>query len=202
MTADAPESGVTESGATEPEPGPGAVEAAEPVAPARLVVLRHAKAAWPDVPDEARPLALRGRRDAPAAGRWLRDCHRIPDLVICSPARRTRETWELAAAELGADPEVRYEPLAYRGGAAELLELLRRAPEVRRTVLLVGHRPAVQELTLMLMMDRTDEPSARVREKYPTAAIAVLALPGTWASLGPAAALLTDFAVPRGDAAD
>ncbi|MEV4615139.1 histidine phosphatase family protein [Kitasatospora sp. NPDC049258] len=169
--------------------------------PARLIVLRHAKAAWPDVPDEERPLAPRGRADAPAAGRWLRDCGRAPDLVICSPARRTRETWELAAAELGAEPEpeVVYDPRAYRAEAADLLDLLRKLPETRRTVLLVGHRPAVQDLVLLLAVERTDEPSVRVREKYPTAAAAVLALPGTWAGLGPGGALLTEFVVPRGE---
>ncbi|MFJ1705485.1 SixA phosphatase family protein [Kitasatospora sp. NPDC088346] len=168
--------------------------------PARLIVLRHAKAAWPDVPDHERPLAPRGRADAPAAGRWLRDCGRAPDLVICSPARRTRETWELAAAELGGDPEVVYDPRAYRGEAEDLLDLLRKVPESRRTVLLVGHRPAVRDLVLLVAVERTDEPSSRVREKYPTSAAAVLALPGTWAQLGPGGALLTAFAVPRGGA--
>lgn len=67
----------------------------------RLIVLRHAKSAWPEgVPDHERPLAGRGRRDAPAAGRRLYEAGYTPDLVVCSTARRTRETWDLAAAEL------------------------------------------------------------------------------------------------------
>lgn len=66
----------------------------------RLVVLRHAESAWPqDVADSERPLAPRGRRDAPTAGRWLREADCVPDLVVCSPARRTRQTWDLIAAE-------------------------------------------------------------------------------------------------------
>jgi phosphohistidine phosphatase len=61
----------------------------------RLILLRHAKSDWPDVPDRDRPLAKRGRRDAPRIGRWLHDHGYLPDVVICSPARRTEQTWEL-----------------------------------------------------------------------------------------------------------
>ncbi len=84
-------------------------------APARrLVLLRHAKSAWPDLPDHDRPLAGRGRGDAPAMGRWLRETGCVPDLVWCSTARRAAQTWQLAAAELGADPPVTYQPAAVR----------------------------------------------------------------------------------------
>src|ERR1035441_6396578 len=79
----------------------------------RLVLLRHAKSAWPDLPDHDRPLAGRGRGDAPLMGRWLRDTGWIPDLVWCSTAERATQTWRLAAAELGADPPVSYEARMY-----------------------------------------------------------------------------------------
>lgn len=66
----------------------------------RLVVLRHAKSAWPDDgADHERPLAPRGRRSAPAAGRRLREADCVPDLVVCSTARRTRQTWDLVFPE-------------------------------------------------------------------------------------------------------
>src|SRR3981189_2616083 len=98
----------------------------------RLVLLRHAKSAWPDVPDHERPLAKRGRRDAPAVGRWLGGAGHgpdagscsaappgrparapgvgrwlgesgyVPDAVICSTAQRARQTWELVATGLAA----------------------------------------------------------------------------------------------------
>ena len=54
--------------------------------PRRLMLLRHAKSDWPDVPDLKRPLAKRGRRDAPGVGRWLRGHGYLPDTVICSVA--------------------------------------------------------------------------------------------------------------------
>ena len=58
----------------------------------KLVLLRHAKSAWPDVPDHDRPLARRGQRDAPVIGRWLSDSGLLPDQVLCSTARRASET--------------------------------------------------------------------------------------------------------------
>ncbi|MEU9498972.1 histidine phosphatase family protein [Streptomyces sp. NPDC048196] len=187
--------------------------------PARLVVLRHAKSAWPpEVPDHERPLAKRGRRDAPAAGRRLLADGCVPDLVLCSTARRTRETWDLVAPELGGRPEVVFEPRVYGASAAELLDVLREVPEQWRTVLLIGHQPGVQDVVLSLAEAEEEEAGgavegavegegdvggealARVRAKFPTAGVAVLALSGAWADLAPGTAALTSFAVPRGEA--
>ncbi|MFF9591867.1 SixA phosphatase family protein [Streptomyces sp. NPDC014646] len=195
----------------------------------RLIVLRHAKSAWPDgVLDHERPLAGRGRRDAPAAGRRLYETGYVPDLVVCSTARRARETWDLVATELfatepdvtepeAAEPDVVYEPRVYAAGASDLLRVLhevlddvparggrdgRDGPAPGRTVLLVGHQPGVQELVLSLAGGGDEQALARARTKFPTSAFAVLALPGTRAGGGaglvPGAAVLTDFAVPRG----
>lgn len=165
----------------------------------RLVVLRHAKSAWPaDVEDHDRPLAGRGRRDAPAAGRWLRDADCIPDLVVCSTAERARQTWELAAAELPARPTVRHEPRLYAADAADLLTVLRETPGDVRTLLLVGHNPGVQDLVLLLAQEALSDALERTREKFPTCAIAVLAQQDTWPRATPGRALLTDLAVPRG----
>ena len=75
----------------------------------KVVLLRHAKSAWPDVPDHDRPLARRGRRDAPVMGRWLRAAGYLPDQVVCSTARRARETRQLAQARLGATPPLSFD---------------------------------------------------------------------------------------------
>lgn len=173
----------------------------------RLIVLRHAKSAWPaGVPDLDRPLAGRGRRDAPAAGRWLRQRHGAPDAVICSPSLRTRETWDRVAAELAAPGttatpgKVVFEPRVYAASAATLLQVVRGFPDRWRTALLIGHQPGVQDLVLALAGG--GEGVDRVREKFPTSAVAVLTLPGGWAGLTPGCAVLTDFAVPRGRPGD
>ncbi|MEV3987645.1 histidine phosphatase family protein [Streptomyces sp. NPDC049837] len=165
----------------------------------RLVVLRHAKSARPQgVDDHDRPLAERGLRDAPAAGEWLRDSGYAPDLVLCSTATRARHTWDLAAARLAARPPVRHDRRLYGTHAADLLTVIRETADDVGTLLLVGHNPAVQELILLLAAEALGDALDRVREKFPTAAIAVLVRQGPWLEITPGGALLTDLAVARG----
>ncbi|MFC5720754.1 SixA phosphatase family protein [Streptomyces gamaensis] len=166
----------------------------------RLFVLRHAKSAWPpDVADHERPLAPRGRRDAPAAGRWLRAADCLPERVLCSTSLRTRQTWALAAPELGgAVPPVAYEPRLYRATLPELFDVLREVPDDVGALLCVGHNPGLQELVLALAGEDLAGARGQVEEKFPSAAIAVLTWHGPWRDLAPGAALLTDVAVPRG----
>jgi phosphohistidine phosphatase len=171
----------------------------------KLVLLRHAKSAWPDVPDHERPLGPRGRRDAPAAGRWLRELGYVPDHVMCSTAVRARETWQLAATELGQSIAVVYEHGVYRSSASQLLALIRHLPRKARTVLVVGHDPAIPELALALAGAVSvegrpeDTPSSlrRMSEKFPTAATAVFEISGAWSGLDPSRARLASFATPR-----
>ncbi|MFD8519658.1 SixA phosphatase family protein [Streptomyces capillispiralis] len=166
----------------------------------RLVVLRHAKAARPEgVADHERPLAPRGRGDAPAAGRALAEADCLPGLALCSTAVRARLTWELAAAEWGTPPPVRHDPRLYHAGVPELLAVVREVPAEVETLLLVGHNPGLEDLVLTLAGDGLDDTLDRVREKFPTSAIAVLSWRGAgWRDLAPGAALLTYVTVPRG----
>lgn len=174
-----------------------------------LVLLRHAKSAWPDVPDHERPLARRGQRDAPVIGRWLRAAGYLPDQVLCSTARRARETWQLAQAVLGATPPASFDDGVYQGSAPQLLDLIRGANPAARTLLVVGHDPAMPELALTLAATTsTAHPAVvsdaappdmldRIRAKFPTAAIAVFEITGDWDQLGPGRARLTRFVTPR-----
>jgi phosphohistidine phosphatase len=175
----------------------------------KLVLLRHAKSAWPDGPDHERPLAHRGRRDSPVMGRWLRIDAHLPDQVVCSTARRARETWQLTQAALGATPPVSFDGRVYEASAAQLLDLIRCTPPAARTLLIVGHDPAIPELALSLAVTTplahvrdvsNAAPPAmldRMRAKFPTAAIAVLEATGNWDQLAPGSARLTRFVVPR-----
>ncbi|GKQ41740.1 histidine phosphatase family protein [Streptomyces sp. A012304] len=166
----------------------------------RLVVLRHAKSAWPEgVPDHERPLGPRGRRDAPAAGRALAEADCLPDLALCSTAVRARQTWELASAQWGTPPAVRYEPRLYAAGVPTLLDVVRETPGEVGTLLLVGHNPGLEELVLDVAGEGLDDALEQVRTKFPTSALAVLAWRGsTWRDLAPGTALLTWTVVPRG----
>lgn len=170
-----------------------------------LVLIRHAKSAWPDLPDRDRPLAPRGRRQAPLVGTWLRAAGRLPDLVLCSTARRARETWQLMAVELCAPVHVTNEEWIYGADAASLLDLIRQVPEEVQTLLLVGHAPGIPDLALLLADDRraasagdaAGDALKRASGKFPTAGVAVLAIAGAWSALEPGRAQLTDFKVPR-----
>jgi phosphohistidine phosphatase len=168
--------------------------------PRRLVVVRHAKSAWPGgTPDHERPLAPRGLRDAPAAGRALAEAGRLPDLALCSTAVRARRTWELACAQWDAPPPVRYEPRLYAADVPELLEVVGETPAEVGTLLLVGHNPGLQELVLELAGGEEGDALERVRVKFPTSAIAVLDWYGpAWRDLAPGGARLTAVTVPRG----
>jgi phosphohistidine phosphatase len=165
-----------------------------------LVVLRHAKSAWPDgVTDHERPLAARGRRDAPAAGRALAEADLLPDLALCSTAVRARQTWELVSAQWGTPPPVRFDGRLYGADVPDLLDVVHAVPAEVDTLLLVGHNPGLEDLVLDLAGDGLDDTLDEVRVKFPTSAIAVLTWRGgTWRNLVPGTALLTDVIVARG----
>jgi phosphohistidine phosphatase len=173
-----------------------------------LVLFRHAKSAWPDVPDHDRPLARRGIRAAPVMGRWLREAGLLPGQVLCSTARRARETWQFAQAGLAATPPVTFDARIYEGAAMDLLTVVREVSPVTGTLLLIGHNPAIEDLALLLATapggERVPAPADaapgdldRMRAKFPTAAIAVLEFHGTWPGLAPGRARLTAFVMPR-----
>ena len=152
-----------------------------------LLILRHAKSDWPEnVADHERPLADRGRRDAPAMGRWLRAAGYRPDHVACSTALRTRQTWELVCAELDADPTTEFEPDLYGATVQELLDVISHAPADATTLLVIGHNPGLEYLSLTLAGDApdngapSDDARERLRTKFPTAALAVFQWTGSW----------------------
>ncbi len=165
----------------------------------RLVVLRHAKSDWPvGVADRDRPLGRRGQRDAPAAGRWIAEHVGVPDAVWCSPARRTKETWELLAAQLGGTPPVEFDERIYEASVSDLVEVLRETAKGSSSVLLVGHNPGVQELVLALAGGQRSEVQMLAETKFPTSGVALLDVNGPWRELTAGSARLADFAVPRG----
>lgn len=162
----------------------------------RLILLRHAKSDWPDVPDRDRPLAKRGKRDAPVVGRWLHDQGYLPEIVICSAARRTIQTWDLVAAELGGSPSVTFEPRAYAASALTLLYLVRELPAACHAALLIGHNPGVSELASTLIEAAGDDTPGTPGLRFPTAAVAVMEFSGDWAGLSLAQARLVAYTTP------
>ena len=151
-----------------------------------LVLLRHAKAANPvGVADLDRPLTPRGHADATAAGAWLAARGLTPDVVICSPSRRTRETWHGVALNLPQAPDVRYEQTVYGGDSDDLLELVAELDDGASTVLLIGHNPTVSHLSELLDPDGADDEGLR------TCGIAVHTFDGSWRECRPRSASVT-----------
>ncbi|MBD0743716.1 histidine phosphatase family protein [Streptomyces sp. CBMA152] len=166
--------------------------------PRRIVLLRHAKADWPQVSDHDRPLADRGRTDATVAGRRLADTKIEFDLTLCSTAVRTRETWKLAVHELPHRPRTVYEERLYEASLGELLALLNETPDDVNDLLLVGHNPGMHALADALADRAEGDVMVRMnRSGFPTAAFAVVAFTGSWKSVEHGVGTLTDFWAPH-----
>lgn len=147
-----------------------------------LILLRHAKSDWSgDEADHDRPLAGRGRRQAPDAGRWLAANLDRVDLAVVSTAERARATWELVSEQLDRPPPVRYDDDVYAASARDLVAVVRGLEESLGTVVLVGHNPGFEDLARALTGDHVP---------MPTSALAVIGLTGTWESAGRVPGLL------------
>src|SRR5262245_34365294 len=160
-----------------------------------LYLLRHAKSSWEDpaLPDRDRPLAPRGRRDAKRLGKHLRGLKVPPELVLCSSAARTQETLELLGPGL-AEAAIFVEEQLYGASSEVLLERVRAVPGEVASVLLIGHNPGVHDLARMLASSGAD--LERLEAKFPTGALATLALP-PWRKLRPHDAELVAYVVPK-----
>ncbi|WP_058836171.1 SixA phosphatase family protein [Luteimonas abyssi] len=152
-----------------------------------LILLRHAHAdaALPGQPDLDRPLSATGHAEAESAARWLLEKRLVPDQVLCSPARRTRETLEVALGVLGYVDQ-RLESSIYEATPGALALLLERYRDTER-VLLVGHNPGLERLAALLHSGQTGD-----YRGMPPAGVAVLEFEGEGA-IEPAAARLTAF---------
>ncbi|MFC7537785.1 SixA phosphatase family protein [Sphingomonas sp. GCM10030256] len=162
-------------------------------------LLRHAKSSWaqPGLSDFDRPLAPRGRTAAALVGGEMNRRGLAFDLVLASPARRVVETLQQVEKGYGAGLPTRFDPEIYTASACRLLAMLRRTEVGVRSVLLVGHNPALQELALLLTSEQ-DPLREEIDEKYPTAGLALLhSVAGQWRELWPEGATLDAFLLPK-----
>ena len=140
----------------------------------RLLLMRHSKAASPEgVADHERPLADRGLKDAPPAGRWIAERGLLPDLVLASDSLRTRQTTELVLRGMAAgEVDVDYLPELYSTSVHQLMHLVAGTAEDVTTLLVVGHEPT---------MSATVQVMCGSPVSFPTSAVAALEIDGTWA---------------------
>lgn len=163
-----------------------------------VYLLRHAKSSWddPTLADHDRPLAPRGKRAAAKLARHLEREPIRPALVLCSSARRARQTLKRLQPALGEGVDVVAEPGLYGADADALLARLRALPDAVPSVLVVGHNPGLEQLALLLAREGAD--LARLRERFPTGALAAIAVRRlSWSDLRPGDGELTGLVLPR-----
>src|SRR5215467_10198782 len=148
----------------------------------RLMLLRHAKSSWPSsgVQDAARPLSQRGE----------------------AAARRTRETWTGIAAQWPADMDVVFDRRLYAATPQTVLSIVRAQDDAARTLLVIGHNPGLQETAELLIAAGDVELRERLREKFPTAALAVIDFKiDRWSRVHERSGRLDRYITPRSIAA-
>ena len=166
-----------------------------------LTLFRHAKSSWDDetFDDFERPLAQRGLEAAPRMGRALAELGPTVDVVLCSTARRTRETLNLVLQELAPDqPLVQFDEALYHGLPEILFERILKYAGSARHILLVGHNPGLEILAVRLTNDGDSEELRAMAHKFPTAAFAQLNFDvDAWSDLQAGSGHLTAFRTPR-----
>lgn len=159
----------------------------------QLLLMRHAAAAGKSAggADRDRPLTPDGRRAAETLGRRLRSDGVSPDLVLCSPARRARETLEGMAEARDALAPADYDDVLYLADSDTLLRNLRSVPAQTQCLLLIGHNPGLEELVRSLA-----PANVAVQSGIPAAGLAIFQISGAWVDLGQATARLAAFLTP------
>jgi phosphohistidine phosphatase len=166
----------------------------------RLLLLRHAKSAWDDpmMRDFDRPLNPRGHRAARRMGQWLRDSGLRIDLLVCSPALRTRQTLDDVLDAWGSTPDVRVDDSIYMASADALLALIHGCDAAVDTLMILGHNPGLEDLAMLLTAEGDKAALAQLASKYPTAALADISLPvDTWSEVDRRDGALDRFILPR-----
>ncbi|MFK3889659.1 SixA phosphatase family protein [Sphingomonas sp. NPDC079357] len=165
-----------------------------------LTLLRHAKSGWDDpvARDFDRPLNARGRRAAATMGRHLRDLGLTFDRVVASPATRVDETIVEVERGLGRALAPVWDRRLYLAAPTTLLDVVHECEAASGSLLLVGHNPGLEELTLLLIPDDASTLREAAEEKYPTATLAEITFDtDDWAAVAAGRGRLTRFIRPR-----
>ncbi|MFC3725601.1 MAG: SixA phosphatase family protein [Neoaquamicrobium sediminum] len=163
----------------------------------RLYLLRHAKAKWaePGSRDYDRALELSGKADADNIAASMLLAGYMPDRVLCSGAKRARETWEAAARHLPVT-DVRYMDELYSSDATGYLDIIRSAGG-DGSVLVVGHNPMMEDLAMALSCGGEKDALATVAGGFPTCGLAVIRFSTPLSSIAPEDGYLEEFVAPR-----
>lgn len=165
----------------------------------RLLLLRHAKAVWasPGETDFDRALKASGVADSRSIGEQIVEAGLVPDIVLCSTARRARETWLGVADVLGGlEDRVTYLNELYSSDASGYLEIARAAPAAER-IMLVGHNPMMEDLAETLSGEGEEAALSVLASGFPKSGLAVIAFDGSLSSATPGKGRLEAFMTKR-----
>ena len=165
-----------------------------------LYLLRHAKSSWQDnsLKDKDRPLNPRGIKSCQLMAGLCQQRGVQPDRILVSDALRTTQTYEHLARAASLQAEPRFDGALYRAGAGDLLRYLAEVEDQQRSVLLIGHNPALHDLALLLARKGRTEDLDRLESKFPTCALAEIHLAlDHWRDIGTCDGRLVHFDIPK-----
>ena len=163
-----------------------------------LHLLRHAKAkSAPELRDIDRPLAERGHSDADTMGQRLAEWAVNPALILCSSAQRARETLAGILPHLSGSRTIEVEEGLYNFDQDIVFKIISDIASGDATILVIGHNPALEQLTSYLAADGTPSDMQQLNIKFPTCALATLEFSfEEWRSIGPKTGRLIRLFIP------
>ena len=165
-----------------------------------LSIVRHAKSSWGDASlhDIDRPLNERGKRQAQRLGSWLEEKAIEPELIICSAAKRARQTLKKMSLNWQADPELIVEDRLYLASPGTIISLLAEHGRARSHIMIIGHNPGLHMLAHGLASKGDEDDLALLREKYPTGTFcSINSKADKWKKIGKSSGKLIYLATPK-----
>ncbi|HHI81543.1 MAG TPA: histidine phosphatase family protein [Rhizobiales bacterium] len=167
----------------------------------RLLLMRHAKSGWgdPGLADHARPLTKRGRKAAAAMGRYMAAHGLVPKQILCSSAKRAKQTLKGVTGELKAPDDITITDDLYAfSGFQAPLNVIRRLAKNKSPLMVIAHNPSIEDLAFELTGAGNNAARALMAQKYPTAALAVIDFDlHNWAELQTGIGTMINFIRPR-----
>ena len=166
-----------------------------------LIFLRHAKSSWalPGVDDFDRPLNDRGNNAAPKMANWLTSEGIKPDVIVCSSAKRTRETLAHIEPMFSQEIAAIMEPNLYLASSDQLFESAAALDDTFETAMLLGHNPGLHDAALSALTAASRRESGEMRSRFPTCACAIISLPiNSWSEINTDIGELDAYMTPKG----
>lgn len=146
----------------------------------QLMIFRHARAVpWGTTPDDfSRSLQEIGTAQAQAVSDWVKDNIELPEMILCSPSQRTRETLQpLIESYDELESRTRFLPQIYGASVYTLVNVLDHAFAECDSVMVVGHNPGLEQI----LFESLSMPEGNKIKRLATGTLVVIDLDPDWA---------------------